>query len=109
MGTPDLGVTTMGACRIDSPLTRLLRQQGTTQHYVDESDRVLFDDTVAMLLARGVALADLPGFEPGGPRRKRVGRAGRYSSTRRRPGSASSPAAACARASTTSSGPWCSS
>ncbi len=70
MGTPDLGVTTLGACRIDSPLARLLRQQGTTQHYVDESDRVLLDDTVAMVSARGVALADLPGFEPGGPRRK---------------------------------------
>jgi 6-phosphofructokinase 1 len=70
MGTPDLGVTTLGACRIDSPLVRLLRQQGTTQHYVDESDRVLLDDTVAMVSARGLALADLPGFEPGGPRRK---------------------------------------
>src|SRR5689334_6928737 len=70
MGTPDLAVNTLGPCRIDSPLVRLLRKQGTTQHYVDESDRVLLHDTVAMVSARGLALADLPGFEPGGPRRK---------------------------------------
>ena len=100
MGTPDLAVYTLGPCRIDSPLVRLLRQQGTTQHYVDESDRVLLDDTVAMVSARGLALADLPGFEPGGPRRK-------IFFDPSKTGSASSPAAACAPASTTSSGRWC--
>jgi 6-phosphofructokinase 1 len=65
-----LEVRTLGPCRIDSPLTALLRNQGTTQHYVDETDRVLLDDTVAMVRTRGVPLESLPGFEPGGPRRK---------------------------------------
>ncbi|MEN3306962.1 MAG: 6-phosphofructokinase 1, partial [Micromonosporaceae bacterium] len=70
MGSPDLAVTALGPCRISSPLPTLPRHQGTTQHYVDESDRVLLDDTVAMVSARGVPLDELPGFEPGGPRRK---------------------------------------
>jgi 6-phosphofructokinase 1 len=65
-----LAVRTLGTCRIDSPLTTLPRNGGTTQHYVDESDRVLLDDTVAMVASRGVPVADLPGFEPGGPRRR---------------------------------------
>jgi 6-phosphofructokinase 1 len=65
-----LEVTTLGPCRIESPLTALLHHRGTTQHYVDESDRVLLDDTIAMVSARGVPLAELPSFEPGGPRRK---------------------------------------
>jgi len=65
-----LEVRTLGPCRIESPLTALLRNQGTTQHYVDETDLVLLDDTVAMIRAREVPLESLPGFEPGGPRRK---------------------------------------
>jgi 6-phosphofructokinase 1 len=65
-----LEVRTLGPCRIESPLPALLRNPGTTQHYVDESDRVLLDDTIAMIAARGVPLDALPGFEPGGPRRK---------------------------------------
>jgi 6-phosphofructokinase 1 len=65
-----LEVRTLGPCRIESPLTALLRNQGTTQHYVDETDLVLLDDTVAMVRDRGVPLESLPGFEPGGPRRR---------------------------------------
>jgi 6-phosphofructokinase 1 len=37
---------------------------------VDASDRVLLDDTAAMVAARGGDVRDLPGFEAGGPRRK---------------------------------------
>lgn len=61
-------VRTLGECRIDSPVGPHVHQQGTTQHYVDESDRVLLDDTLAMLQARGAD--ELPSFEAGGPRRR---------------------------------------
>ncbi|WP_163554508.1 ATP-dependent 6-phosphofructokinase [Candidatus Frankia alpina] len=76
MGAPllvdnaDLSVKTLGACRIDSPLLPLLGERPTTQHYIDEADKVLYDDTTSMIVAREVDLADLPGFEPAGPRRK---------------------------------------
>ncbi len=67
---PDLAVATLGPGRIDSPLGELLDHRATGEHYVDEHDRVLFDDTLAGVTARGGALADLPGMEPCGPRRK---------------------------------------
>ena len=66
----DLEVRTLGACRIDSPLAARLGARQTSQHYVDESDRVLFDDTVAMLARRGVTVDQMPGFEPAGARSK---------------------------------------
>src|SRR5271165_1212851 len=67
---PDLVVNTLGAPRIDSPLGELLRQREQSEHYVEESDRVLFDDTLSSAVARGCSPAELPGFEPAGPRRK---------------------------------------
>src|SRR5215217_9641331 len=48
----------------------LVQSLRTSEHYVDENDRVLFDDTVTMVTRRGGAVADLPGFEPSGPRCK---------------------------------------
>jgi 6-phosphofructokinase 1 len=63
----DLRVRTLGECRIGSPLGALVTRHGTTEHYVDETDRVLFDDTLAMLAARS---GEPPSFEPGGPRRQ---------------------------------------
>ena len=66
----DLVVSTLGLPRIDSPLGELLRQHEQSEHYVEESDRVLFDDTLSSVLARNCPPADLPGFEPAGPRRK---------------------------------------
>jgi len=69
-GTDDLAVRTLGECRIDSPLAALPVGRTTTEHYVHEDDRVLFDDTLQMVAARGVDPAELPGFEPSGPRRK---------------------------------------
>ncbi|MEU8078605.1 ATP-dependent 6-phosphofructokinase [Catellatospora citrea] len=66
----DLTVRTLGDCRIESPLAPLLAETESTEHYVDENDRVLFDDTVNMIAARKAKLDALPGFEPGGPRRK---------------------------------------
>lgn len=66
----DLNVRNLGACRVDSPLLPLLTERRRTWHAVDESDRVLFDDTASAALARGVPIEQLPGFEPAGPRRK---------------------------------------
>ncbi len=67
----DLMIKTLGPCRIDSPLGYLIEGRAQTFHNVDESDRVLFDDTASALAARGGLSAwELPGFEPAGPRRK---------------------------------------
>lgn len=65
-----LDVQRLGDCRIDTPLMSLVQSLGTSEHYVSETDRVLFDDTVSMIERRGVPAAELPGFEPSGPRRK---------------------------------------
>jgi 6-phosphofructokinase 1 len=69
-GGPDLSIKTLGPARIESPLAALLDARQTTEHYVDEGDRVLLDDTLGMVLARGGSVGDLPSFEPAGPRRK---------------------------------------
>jgi 6-phosphofructokinase 1 len=66
----DLVVPTLGKPRIDSPLGEALDQRQKSVHYVDESDRVLFDDTLSAAVARDLPAADLPVFEPAGPRRK---------------------------------------
>jgi 6-phosphofructokinase 1 len=68
--SPDLTISTLGASRITSPMAPLLDARSTTEHYVDEFDRVLLDDTVTGMSARGVPFTDLPAFEPCGPRRK---------------------------------------
>jgi 6-phosphofructokinase 1 len=65
----DLAIRTLGPARFDSPLVVVGSRQ-TTQHYVEENDRVLFDDTATMVAARGVPVGELPGFEPGGPRHR---------------------------------------
>ncbi|MGH3828533.1 MAG: hypothetical protein ACRDQX_15380, partial [Pseudonocardiaceae bacterium] len=69
-GGPDLSVKTLGAARIESPLAALLDARRTTEHYVDEDDRVLLDDTLSMVRARGCAVGELPSLKPAGPRRK---------------------------------------
>jgi 6-phosphofructokinase 1 len=66
----DLTVKTLGPSRIDSPLAPLLNDRRQSFHNVDESDRVLFDDTVSALQARSTPHDRLPAFEPAGPRRK---------------------------------------
>jgi len=66
----DLGVTTLGPCRIDSPLKPLIEGRKTNVHYVEEDDRVLFPDTASLVAAAGVRAEALPGFEPAGPRRE---------------------------------------
>jgi 6-phosphofructokinase 1 len=66
----DLVVSTLGTPRIDSPLGELLDQRQKSAHYVEESDRVLLDDTLSAAVARSRDSAEMPGFEPAGPRRK---------------------------------------
>ncbi len=70
LGGHDLKVKTLGPCRRDSPLADLLRARRRSLNSMEESDRVLLDDTAAMISARGGAVEDLPGFEAGGPRQK---------------------------------------
>ncbi|WP_206108061.1 ATP-dependent 6-phosphofructokinase [Paludisphaera soli] len=66
----DLAVRSLGECRVDSPMLPLLERRRRSYYNVDESDRVLFDDTGSALIERGGSAADVPGFEPAGPRRK---------------------------------------
>jgi len=66
----DLTVDSLGECRIDSPLAELLDTRLDSEHYVRESDRVLVDDIVPAPAGPGDRVADLAGFEAGGPRRK---------------------------------------
>jgi 6-phosphofructokinase 1 len=67
---PDLSVKTLGPPKVASPMAPLLENRQTTEHYVDESDRVLLDDTLGGVVGRGVPVEELPGLEPCGPRRK---------------------------------------
>jgi 6-phosphofructokinase 1 len=66
----DLTVDCLGECRIDSPLAELLDSRLDSEHYVRESDRVLVDDIVPAPTQAQGRVADLAGFEAGGPRRK---------------------------------------
>ncbi len=70
MNTVDFQVKTLGPCRIDSPLATLLTDRRNTLDAVEESDRVLFDDTVSAARSRNCPPSDLPSIEPAGPRRK---------------------------------------
>ncbi|HEX3870633.1 MAG TPA: ATP-dependent 6-phosphofructokinase [Pirellulales bacterium] len=66
----DLMIKVLGPCRIDSPMIGLLAGRQPSFHNVDESDKVLFDDTASAITARGLPIEELPGFEPAGPRKK---------------------------------------
>jgi 6-phosphofructokinase 1 len=69
MDAAALAIDSLGPCRIDSPLKQLIESRKTTEHYVEETDRVLFHDTLDQVGGLGLAPGDLPGFEPAGPRR----------------------------------------
>ena len=66
----DLAIKSLGACRIDSPLGEILTDRRPSYYNVDESDRVLFDDTASVLSSRIENGQELPGFEPAGARRR---------------------------------------
>ena len=66
----DFVVKSLGTCRVESPMASLLNQRKQSINNVDETDRVLFDDIASMAIERNLPTADLPGFEPAGPRKK---------------------------------------
>src|SRR5271169_4456147 len=66
----DLTISTLGACRIESPLAPLLANRHQSLNYVEESDRVLFDDTVSAMASRSQPANESPSFEPAGPRKR---------------------------------------
>ena len=65
----ELQIPSLGDCSYPSPLSKYISGRRTNEHYVDEDDRVLYDDTVSLLERRDLPLDQLPTFEPGGPRR----------------------------------------
>jgi 6-phosphofructokinase 1 len=66
----DLAITRLGERTVDTPLKDLFDSREETVHYVTPTDRVLLDDTLGMARRRSGAIADLPAFNPGGPREK---------------------------------------
>lgn len=66
----DLVVRTLGPARIDSPLAHLITNRSQSVHYVEESDRVMFDNTLSAMAARNLPIDQLPTLEPAGPRKK---------------------------------------
>ena len=48
-------------------MAAMLAARRTTEHYVNEEDRILYDDTMDGVRSRG---GELPSMEPGGPRSK---------------------------------------
>jgi 6-phosphofructokinase 1 len=66
----DLQVRQLGECRHESALAKYVGGRQTNDHYVEENDRVLFDDTIALLESHHVPLDQVPTLEPGGPRRR---------------------------------------
>jgi 6-phosphofructokinase 1 len=65
----DLAVPRLGERTVDTPLSDLLGGLEETVHYVNETDRVLLDDTLGVAKRRATT-ADPPAFNPGGPRAK---------------------------------------
>ena len=66
----DLAITRLGPRTVDTPLKELFDSREETIHYVTPTDRVLLDDTLGMARRRPGAIAELPAFNPGGPREK---------------------------------------
>ncbi len=66
----DFVVKSLGTCRVESPMAGLLNQRKQSINNVDETDRVLFGDIASMAIEPNVSTAELPGFEPAGPRKK---------------------------------------
>jgi 6-phosphofructokinase 1 len=66
----DFTVESLGPRTVDSPLAPRLLARRTTHHYIEETDRVLFDDTLSKVSGRDGELEDLPSLEPTGPRKR---------------------------------------
>lgn len=63
-------VQSLGECLYESPLKPLLDYRQYSVNYVEESDRILIDNTLSWTQDQGVPLSELPGLEPAGPTRK---------------------------------------
>ena len=66
----DFRVRRLGECRIESPLMHLLSVRQHSVNYVDESDRILIDNTVSAVSASGMPIENMSGLEPAGARQK---------------------------------------
>jgi 6-phosphofructokinase 1 len=66
----DFRVRSLGTCRIDSPLIPLLDHRKHSINYVDETDRILVENTVSSITEQGRTLDHFIGLEPAGARRQ---------------------------------------
>jgi 6-phosphofructokinase 1 len=66
----DFRVKTLGPCRVESPLIPLLNFRQHSINYVEESDRILVDNTRSAIAAMPESKDQLPGLEPAGARRQ---------------------------------------
>jgi 6-phosphofructokinase 1 len=64
----DVAIKDLGRCLLPSPVARHLGEHA--MHFVGEAEKVLVNDTLSQLVARGASLAELPAFELAGPRNK---------------------------------------
>ena len=65
----DFRIKTLGSCRVASPLKQLLDFRQHSVNYVEESDRIVADNTRSAIASTGVPAEQLPGLEPAGSRR----------------------------------------
>tara|TARA_R110002049_G_scaffold4601_6_gene32910 strand:+ start:121700 stop:123019 length:1320 start_codon:yes stop_codon:yes gene_type:complete len=63
-------VQSLGECCFDSPLLPLLDYRQYSVNYVEETDRILLDNTRSWIVDQRVPMDQLPGLEPAGPRRR---------------------------------------
>ena len=66
----DFAVEQLGECNFDSPLMPLLDYRQHTVNYVEESDRILIENTVSAISQISDSNDELFGLEPAGARRK---------------------------------------
>ena len=65
----DFLVEQLGECRFESPLKRLLDYRQHSVNYVEDTDRILVDNTASALAANWHCEQGTPGLEPAGARR----------------------------------------
>jgi 6-phosphofructokinase 1 len=63
-------ISTLGACRIESPLSTRAHAEGEEPRYVSDSSRVLFDDMQDAMQSSIATGLPLPGFELAGARER---------------------------------------
>ncbi len=68
--TDDFTIRTLGECRVESPLKYLLDYRQHSVNYVEESDRILVDNTVSSVTSGRTSVDQLTGLEPAGARRQ---------------------------------------